>query len=81
MIILQFIQNFILKNNKMKVEVWYCESDDSTTVICDDDFENRKFLGDDAVLIRTIEGTDWNDCMRQHHKLMGWNPYIPMDED
>lgn len=65
----------------MNVEIWGSESEDSVTGICDDDFENRKFLADDAVLIRTIEGTDWNDCMRQHNELMGWNPYIPMDED
>lgn len=65
----------------MKVEIWNSIIEDSTTGICDDDFENRKFLADDAILIRTIEGTDWNDCMKQHFELMGWNPYIPMDDE
>ena len=38
-------------------------------------------LEEDAVLIRTIEGEDWNDCMRQHHELMCWEPYKPWIED
>lgn len=31
-------------------------------------------------LLRTIEGADWNDCMRQHYEIMGWEPYKPMDQ-
>ena len=34
-------------------------------------------VGDNAKIIRTIEGVDWDDCMRQHHELMGWEPYVP----
>ena len=36
-------------------------------------------LDKDASLLRTIEGEDWEDCMRQHFELMGWDPYIPME--
>jgi hypothetical protein len=33
----------------------------------------------DAEYIRTIKGIDWEDCMKQHHWLMGWDPYVPQD--
>lgn len=65
----------------MKVEIWESDVDNSTTGVVDDD-PNKEFLvGKDAVLIRTIEGIDWNDCMRQHHELMGWEPYKPFEDD
>lgn len=38
-----------------------------------------KRTGGTAVLERVIEGTDWSDCMRQHHEIMGWEPYVPED--
>ena len=28
--------------------------------------------------LNEITGKDWNDCMMQHHKFMGYEPYIPM---
>ena len=34
-------------------------------------------LEDDSVLIKTIEGEDWNDCMTKYHEFMGWEPYKP----
>ena len=60
----------------MKVEVY--ESKDSVTVVCEDDDSKHTLLEDDAKLVRTIEGKDWNDCMTQHYELMGWEPYKPM---
>ena len=59
----------------MIVEVYESKIENSTTVICDESQKN--LLESDSVLIRTIEGEDWNDCMRQHYELMGWNPYVP----
>ena len=59
----------------MIVEVYESKIENSTTVICDESQKN--LLESDSVLIRTIEGKDWDDCMRQHYELMGWNPYIP----
>lgn len=59
----------------MIVEVYESKIENSTTVICDESQKN--LLESDSVLIRTIEGEDWDDCMRQHYELMGWNPYIP----
>jgi hypothetical protein len=60
----------------MIVEVYESKSDKSITVICKGD---TFLLEDDAVLIRTIEGRDWDDCMVQHHAAMNWEPYIPID--
>ena len=31
-------------------------------------------------LLKTIEGEDWDDCMRQYHEFMNWEPYVPMKE-
>ena len=59
----------------MIVEVYESKIEDSTTVICDE--SQKCLLESDSVLIRTIEGKDWDDCMRQHHELMGWEPYVP----
>lgn len=42
--------------------------------------ESSAMLEEDAVLLREINGLDYNDCMRQHYELMGWEPYIPDDE-
>lgn len=33
-----------------------------------------------AKLLRKIKGSSWEDCMRKHHELMGWEPYKPMNE-
>lgn len=61
----------------MKVEVYSSESEDSIT--CSPiDSKNPKPA--DAVHIRFIEGIDWEDCMRQHYELMGWEPYVPFTD-
>jgi hypothetical protein len=71
----------------MIVKVYESKIDNSTTVVCNLPDEplvlkyQKLLLESDAVLIRTIEGEDWNDCMRQHYKLMGWKDYVPFDEE
>lgn len=58
----------------MIIEIYTSEKCDSITAVVEGDTE---MLEDDAVLIRRIEGADWNDCMTKHHELMGWEPYKP----
>jgi len=58
----------------MTVEVYTSEEWESISAVVKGEYEH---LEKDAVLLRTIEGEDWNDCMRQHHELMGWEPYKP----
>ena len=58
----------------MTVEVYISEKWESISAVVKGHYEH---LEKDAVLLRTIEGEDWNDCMRQHHELMGWEPYKP----
>jgi hypothetical protein len=58
----------------MTIEVYESKSENAITCIIQGD---NDLLPDDAVLLRTIHGTDWDDCMKQHYELMGWNPYIP----
>ncbi|MEK6828589.1 MAG: hypothetical protein AABY15_00490 [Nanoarchaeota archaeon] len=60
----------------MKVEVYTSDSENSITVIPADS-NDKGLLSEDAVLLREIEGDSWEDCMRQHHELMGWEPYVP----
>lgn len=62
----------------MTVEVYESKEWKSITAIAKGE---RHQLEKDAKLIRTIEGEDWNDCMRQHHEMMGWEPYKPWTEE
>lgn len=68
------------ENKIMKVEVYSCE-DGSISVVTEDDPNKKILIGDNAKLLRKIEGKDWNDCMRQHYDIMGWEPYKPFDND
>ena len=61
----------------MIVEVYKSEEWDSITAVVQGD---TNMLEKDAVLIRTIEGKDWNDCMRKYHEFMGWETYKPWTE-
>ena len=58
----------------MTVEVYTSEEWQSISAVVKGEYD---LLEKDAVLLRTIEGEDWNDCMRQHHELMCWEPYKP----
>lgn len=40
----------------------------------------RKLNGEEAQLLRIIEAASWEEAMIKHHELMGWNPYIPMED-
>lgn len=59
----------------MKVEVW--QDDVSVSVVTEKDPNTKVWVGDNAKIIRIIEGEDWEDCMRKHNKLMGWEEYKP----
>jgi hypothetical protein len=61
----------------MIVEVYTSKKWNSITAVLQGDTE---MLEEDAVIIRSIEGSDWNDCMRKHHEFMGWEPYKPWTE-
>jgi hypothetical protein len=58
----------------MKVEVYDCEDGSVTVVVADSPCKDA-VIGENPVLLRTIEGKDWDDCMKQHHEIMGWEPY------
>ena len=58
----------------MRVEVYDSKEWGSITAVVRGE---TQMLEEDAVLIRTIEGKDWSECMMQHHVLMGWEPYVP----
>lgn len=64
----------------MIIEVYSSEICNCTTFI-EKGGKSSAMLEDDAVLFKEIEGIDMNDCMRQYHELMGWEPYISFDEE
>lgn len=64
----------------MKIQIYYSSTDHTFTVYPQDTPKDKMILEIDAVLIKEIYGTDWNDCMKQYHEFMGWEPYVPMEE-
>lgn len=60
----------------MTIEV-YDSYDGTITVIEEGSEFPPELLSPHSYLLRTINGKDWDDCMRQHHELMGWEPYKP----
>jgi hypothetical protein len=63
----------------MKVEVYSSDIGNCMTVI-QKGSKNKALLEPDAILVREIQGVDRDDCMRQHHELMGWEPYVPFTD-
>ena len=61
----------------MTVEVW--QSKESISVFGKGDKMAKKLLKYETKpkKIREIKGRTWNECMKKHHKLMGWEPYKP----
>lgn len=61
----------------MIVEVYSSEKEGSYTVFEKGNTQNIFLLADDAILMYEIEKETWNECMTEHHKLMGWENYKP----
>lgn len=59
----------------MIIEVYETISDKCITVITKGDKKDS----DCEIFLREIEGLDYNDCMRKHYEIMGWEPYINFD--
>jgi hypothetical protein len=56
------------------------ESGYANSVTTPEALANHIFSGVEQVpitILAVFEGTDWEDCMRQYHEYMGWEPYIP----
>lgn len=62
---------------KMIVEVYTSKKEGTIEVVSQDMVNKDCFLEVDSILLRTIEGENWTDCMSKHYELMGWEPYIP----
>jgi hypothetical protein len=62
----------------MDVECWESESESSLTCLHPSDTKGHSLLPEDAVLIYTVCAPTWEDCMKEHHKRQGWEPYVPM---
>lgn len=61
----------------MFVEVYESKTDNSIAVILKGAEPGKGGLDSNYKLLREIEGIDWEDCMKKHHELMGWEPYVP----
>ncbi len=62
----------------MIVVVYSSESESSCTVFEKGCKESMFLLADDAVLMYEIEKENWDECMTEHHKRMGWEDYVPL---
>lgn len=74
---MQVVDNSLWMNTlvNMIIEVW--QDDSSITAFEPDNKFLKSLLEGDIKLLRTIEGEDWEDCMKKHHELMGWEEYKP----
>lgn len=62
-----------------RYEVW--QDDDSIAVFpATDRVKQVALMGPTAHQTRTIIAATWEAAMTTHHRLMGWTPYVPMDE-
>lgn len=66
----------ILINIKMEIEIY--ESIEGYTAIDKEHQQKQLIIEPNSKLIKTIEGVDWNDCMKKYHDYMGWEPYKPI---
>lgn len=60
----------------MNYSVWIEELQnevDEITVI--EGIEPTEQVGKNAKILRIIEADSWDEAMKQHHELMGWEPY------
>jgi hypothetical protein len=66
----------------MIIEVWQAENGVVAFPSTASDKDRQVFL--DPIVewnkLREIEGATWEDAMTQHHQIMGWEPYVPMDD-
>ena len=67
----------------MVIEHWY--DDESTSVFPKGDQRNldlqKELAVGTPVKCCEIEGETWEECMTKYHEHMGWEPYVPMDEE
>jgi hypothetical protein len=64
----------------MIVEVWQTEDGTQISVFPTTASERDREVGLSPpeqiwVKLREIEGETWEDCMKKHNELMGWEPY------
>lgn len=75
----------------MTIEVYLSELEDSDSLLVVekgrsvppnsyDPLKDEQFMPNPK-LILTIEGENWTDCMTKYHEQMGWEPYIPMENE
>lgn len=58
-----------------KYEVW--QSPESTTIFpAEESSKHYTLLDKEATLLRIIEASCFEDAMVEHHRLMGWEPYV-----
>ena len=64
----------------MTIDVYYSKYANSYSVV-EPQSKNITLLEFDAKRITAIIGEDWNDCMKQYHEYMGWEPYKPEEDE
>ena len=66
-------------DSMMVCGVWL---DDSSSLVTGFDlYLKQPKISDDDKLSAILVGETWDDIMRRYHEFMGWEPYVPMEED
>ncbi|MCB1245305.1 MAG: hypothetical protein R3F31_25895 [Verrucomicrobiales bacterium] len=65
----------------MTYELWHSAIDGCYTFIPSGPGNSRAALEPDALLIWTVEAENWEEAQTKKHHYLGWEPYIPMEED
>lgn len=66
------------------IEVWaddFENGEHGSTLICTpDNIKAKNLLHDDAKLLHSCEAVDWNDGKKKAYELLGYGPYIPVED-
>lgn len=65
----------------MRYELWQDENEYSYSFFPEENESARSLLSPAAKLIWECETSSWEEAMSLRNEFLGWERYIPMDED
>ncbi len=65
----------------MKYELWHSATENAFTFFPSESSPTQGALEPDARQLWTVEAATWNEAQAKKHEFLGWEPYIPMEDD
>lgn len=65
----------------MKYELWHSATDNAFTFFPSDSPPMLGVIEPDARKLWTVEAGSWNEAQTKMHEFLGWEPYIPVEDD